>query len=91
MRGLLNRNSLRRKLPVTVVDLWFATLADNDFSLQQVLSPDETRRALRFRFDRGCGHVCGAAWNLATDPGEVHGIAAIPAVIYLQSLWNAGF
>jgi 4'-phosphopantetheinyl transferase len=52
MRGVLNRCFLGRKLPLTVVDLWFATLADNDFSLQQVLSPDETRRALRFRFDR---------------------------------------
>ncbi len=34
-----------------MVDLWFAKLPENDFSLEALLSPDEMHRASRFRFD----------------------------------------
>jgi 4'-phosphopantetheinyl transferase len=51
MRAVSNQKSLCRELPLNVVDLWFAELPDNDFSLETLLSPDEMRRALRFRFD----------------------------------------
>jgi 4'-phosphopantetheinyl transferase len=52
MRALFSRGSLGPSLPLNVVDLWFATLPEMDFSLEAVLSVDEMRRASRFRFDR---------------------------------------
>jgi len=51
MRAVISRAWLGRDLPLNVVDLWFAKLPE-DFSLEAVLSVDEMRRALRFRFDR---------------------------------------
>jgi 4'-phosphopantetheinyl transferase len=56
MRALSHGESLRRELPLNVVDLWFTNLPENDFSLEAVLSLDEMRRALRFRFDRDAGN-----------------------------------
>lgn len=44
--------SLRRKMPLNVVDLWFARLPEINHSLEALLSVDEMRRAMRFRFDR---------------------------------------
>ncbi len=52
MRAAFNRQSLGCELPLNVVDLWFAKLPEVDFSLEALLSVDELRRALRFRFDR---------------------------------------
>jgi phosphopantetheinyl transferase len=52
MRAALNRETSNCGLPLNVVDLWFATLTQNDFSLQAVLSVEELRRASAFRFDR---------------------------------------
>jgi 4'-phosphopantetheinyl transferase len=51
MRAVSNQESLCCELPLNVVDLWFAKLPDNDFSLETLLSPDEMRRASRFRLD----------------------------------------
>src|SRR5215467_12365282 len=52
MCAVSNREPLRRELPLNTVDLWFATLPENDFSLQALLSSDEMHRVSRFRFDR---------------------------------------
>ena len=52
MPAALKRQSLVCELPLDVVDLWFTTLSECDFSLQALLSVDELRRASRFRFDR---------------------------------------
>jgi phosphopantetheinyl transferase len=52
MPAVSNGESLRRELPLNVVDLWFTKLTENDFSLEALLSLDEMRRALRFRLDR---------------------------------------
>jgi phosphopantetheinyl transferase len=51
MRAVSNQKSLCRELPLNVVDLWFAKLPENDFSLEELLTPDEIRRASCFRFD----------------------------------------
>ena len=51
MRAVSNQKYLCRELPLNVVDLWFAKLPENDFSLEALLSSDEMRRASRFRFD----------------------------------------
>jgi 4'-phosphopantetheinyl transferase len=52
VRAALNRETSSSELPLNVVDLWFATLSESDFSLQAVLSVEELRRASVFRFDR---------------------------------------
>jgi 4'-phosphopantetheinyl transferase len=39
-------------MPLNVVDLWFARLPESHGSLNALLSVDEMRRAMRFRFDR---------------------------------------
>jgi 4'-phosphopantetheinyl transferase len=52
MAAAFNRQSLGCELPLNVVDLWFAKLPEVDFSLEALLSVDELRRALCFRFDR---------------------------------------
>jgi 4'-phosphopantetheinyl transferase len=52
MLAAFSRGWLVRDLPLNVVDLWFATLPEMDFSLDAVLSVDEMRRASRFRFAR---------------------------------------
>jgi 4'-phosphopantetheinyl transferase len=56
MHAVSHGESLCRDLPVNAVDLWFAKLPELDFSLEAVLSLDEMRRALRFRFDRDAGN-----------------------------------
>ena len=49
---VVSNQELCRGLPLNVVDVWFAKLPENDFSLDALLSPDEICRALCFRFDR---------------------------------------
>jgi 4'-phosphopantetheinyl transferase len=56
MRAVFSREWFGRELPLNAVDLWFAKLPELDFSLEAVLSLDEMRRALRFRFDRDAGN-----------------------------------
>jgi 4'-phosphopantetheinyl transferase len=56
MRAVVTRESLRRKLPLNVVHVWFAKLRELDFSLEPLLSLEEMRRASRFRFDRDAAH-----------------------------------
>jgi phosphopantetheinyl transferase len=43
---------LQVKLAFNVIDLWSTTIAENDFSLEALLSHDEMRRALLFHSDR---------------------------------------
>jgi phosphopantetheinyl transferase len=51
--GALSKNeSWRREPPLDVVDLWFARLPEINRSLEALLSVEEMRRAMRFRFDR---------------------------------------
>jgi 4'-phosphopantetheinyl transferase len=56
IQALFRREPLRRELPLNVVDLWFARLPEMNRSLDMLLSADELRRALRFRFDRDAGN-----------------------------------